>query len=125
MEFYAPLFGWEFNDVGFATMISGVPATAIISEATVDPGIRDRQAGVTAPPGFEDAIAWLVPLADRTADRWHVSFTVASRDESATLAEKLGARVVSSEDTEWTKTALVRDPQGAVFTQSQFTPPEG
>ena len=38
-------------------------------EATVDPGIRDRQAGVTAPPGFEDAIAWLVPLADRTADR--------------------------------------------------------
>ena len=124
VEFYAPLFGWEFNDVGFATMIRR-PGYGNHLEATVDPGIRDRQAGVTAPPGFEDAIAWLVPLADRTADRWHVSFTVASRDESATLAEKLGARVVSSEDTEWTKTALVRDPQGAVFTLSQFTPPEG
>ncbi len=124
MEFYAPLFGWEFNDVGFATMIRR-PGYGNHLEATVDPGIRDRQAGVTAPPGFEDAIAWLVPLADRTADRWYVSFTVASRDESATLAEKLGARVVSSEDTEWTKTALVRDPQGAVFTLSQFTPPEG
>ena len=94
-------------------------------EATVDPGIRERQAGVTAPPGFEDAIAWLAPLADGQSDHWHVTFTVADRDESAALAERLGATVVSREDTEWTKTALVRDPQGAVLTLSQFTPPEG
>ena len=121
---YGPLFGWEFDDVGFATMIRR-PGYGDHLEATVDPGIRERQAGVSAPPGFEDAIAWLVPLADGEADRWHVSFAVADRDESAALAERLGATVVSSEDTEWTKTALVRDPQGAVLTLSQFTPPAG
>ncbi len=32
-------------------------------EATVDPDIRTRQSEVAAPPGFEDAIAW-VALAD-------------------------------------------------------------
>ena len=123
VAFYGPLFGWEFDDVGFATMIRR-PGYGDHLEATVDPGIRERQAGVSAPPGFEDAIAWLAPLAGAQSDHWHVSFTVADRDESAALAERLGATVVSSEDTEWTKTALVRDPQGAVFTLSQFTPPE-
>jgi predicted enzyme related to lactoylglutathione lyase len=56
-------------------------------------------------------------------DHWHVTFTVASRDESAVTAERLGAVVISSDDTEWTKTALIRDPQGAELTLSQFTPP--
>jgi uncharacterized protein len=31
--------------------------------------------------------------------------------------------VISSDDTEWTKSALIRDPQGAELTLSQFTPP--
>ena len=119
--FYAPLFGWEFDDVGFATLMRRRGYGDHL-EATVDPGIRDRQAGV-APPGFEDAIGWLVPLGDGQADHWHVSFAVADRDASAALAERLGATVVASEDTQWTKTALVRDPQGAEFTLSQFTPP--
>jgi hypothetical protein len=52
-----------------------------------------------------------------------VSFTVASRDDSAATAEKLGAVVLSSEDSEWTKSALIHDPQGAQLTLSQFTPP--
>jgi uncharacterized protein len=58
-------------------------------------------------------------------DHWHVSFTVADRDKSVSVAEKLGATVISTEDTEWTKAALIRDPQGAELTLSQFTPPEG
>jgi hypothetical protein len=33
--------------------------------------------------------------------------------------------VISSDDTEWTKSALIRDPQGAQLTLSQFTPPDG
>jgi hypothetical protein len=33
--------------------------------------------------------------------------------------------VISSDDTEWTRTALIRDPQGAELTLSQFTPPGG
>ena len=121
--FYAPLFGWEFDDIGFATMIRR-PGYGDHLAATVDPGIRDRQEDISAPPGFADAIGWLAPLANGH-DHWHVTFTVASRDESMATAERLGAVVISSDDTDWTKTALIRDPQGAELTLSQFTPPGG
>ncbi|HEY6650028.1 MAG TPA: VOC family protein [Mycobacterium sp.] len=107
--------------MGFATMIRR-PGYGDHLAATVDPGIRKRQEGISAPSGFADAIAWLAPLAGGD-DHWHVSFTVASRDESTAAAEKLGAVVISSDDTEWTKAALIRDPQGAELTLSQFTPP--
>jgi uncharacterized protein len=120
--FYAPLFGWELTDVGFGTMIRR-PGYGDHLAATVDPGIRERQDGISAPPGFEDAIGWLIPL-DEGSDHWHVTFTVADRDDSVAVAEKLGATVISSEDTEWTKSALIRDPQGAELTLSQFTPTE-
>jgi hypothetical protein len=33
--------------------------------------------------------------------------------------------VISSDDTDWTKSAHIRDPQGAELTLSQFTPPTG
>jgi predicted enzyme related to lactoylglutathione lyase len=120
-RFYAPLFGWEFDDVVFATMIRR-PGYGDHLAATIDPGIAERQDDISAPPGFADAIGWLAPLANG-GDHWHVTFTVASRDEAAAAAEKLGAVVISSDDTEWTRTALVRDPQGAELTLSQFTPP--
>jgi uncharacterized protein len=121
--FYAPLFGWVFEDLGIATLVRR-PGYGDHLEATVDPGIRDRQAGVAAPPGFEDAVAWVTPSAAGAADRWHVSFAVEDRDDSASRAERLGATVVACEDTDWTRTALVRDPQGAELTLSQFTPPQ-
>jgi uncharacterized protein len=119
--FYARLFGWEFDELGFATMIRR-PGYGDHLAATVDPGIRERQESISAPPGFADAIAWLAPLTS-DQDHWHVTFSVASRDDSAATAEKLGAVLISSEDTEWAKTALIRDPQGAELTLSQFTPP--
>jgi hypothetical protein len=117
---YTPIFGWEFDDIGFATMIRR-PGYGDHLAATVDPGIHERQEGISAPPGFADAIGWLAPLGNGH-DHWHVTFTVASRDESAATAERLGAVVISSDDTEWTKTARIRDPQGAELTLSQFTP---
>ncbi len=118
--FYASLFGWQFDDVGFATMIRR-PGYGDHLEATVDPGIQERQDGISAPPGFADAVGWLVPR-DGGDDRWHVTFTVADRDVSVATAEKLGATVIKSDDTEWTKSADIRDPQGAELTLSQFTP---
>jgi hypothetical protein len=36
-------------------------------------------------------------------------------------AERLGAVVISSDDTQWTKSVVIRDPQGAELTLSQFT----
>ena len=56
---------------------------------------------------------------------WQVSFTVADRDASAATAEELGGTVLDTEDAEWTKTATIRDPQGAELVLSQFTPPKG
>jgi uncharacterized protein len=119
--FYAPLFGWEFDDIGFATMIRR-PGYGDHLAATVDPGIFERQDSISAPPGFADAIGWLVPMVNGR-DHWHVTFTVESRDEAAATAERLGAVVISSDDTQWTRTALIRDPQGAELTLSEFSPP--
>jgi hypothetical protein len=73
-NFYGPLFGWEFDDGGFATMIRR-PGYGDHLAATVDPGIFERQDGISAPPGFADAIGWLAPLANGQ-DQWHVTFTV-------------------------------------------------
>ncbi|HEX5969877.1 MAG TPA: VOC family protein [Intrasporangium sp.] len=118
--FYGGVFGWVFDDLGFATMIRQ-PGYGDHLAATSDPGIRERQSGDTAPPGFADAFGWLV-VAQEDHPHWHVTFTVADRDDAAASAERLGASVVSSTDTEWTRDAQLRDPQGAVFTVSQYSP---
>ncbi len=124
MAFYTPLFGWRAADLdqGAGTMLQ-VPGYGDHLAATVDPGIHERQA--SAPAGFADVIGGLVVIGDGETPRWHVTFTVADRDDCAGAAERLGATVVSSSDNMWTKDALVRDPQGAEFTVSQFTPPDG
>ena len=77
---------------------------------------------MAAPPGFEDAIAWLVPIGPDERPHWHVSFAVADRDQAVRDAQRLGAEVLAQDDTDWTRTALIRDPQGAELTASQFTP---
>lgn len=117
-RFYGPLFGWVFDDIGFATLVRRTGYGEHLA-ATVDPGIHERQSAVEAPAGFADAVAWLMAQPGGT-EHWHVTFTVADRDESADAAEKLGGTVLSAEATDWTKTATVRDPQGAVLTLSQF-----
>ncbi len=118
--FYSDVFGWQISDLGFATMIS-VPGYGDHLAATVDPDIFDRQK--SAPPGFADSIGWLVETSGRDEPHWHVTFAVADRDETASTAERLGATVVSTATDDWTRTAIIRDPQGAEFTASQFTPP--
>ena len=75
------------------------------------------------PPGFEDAIAWLAVEPEGGRGHWQVTFAVADRDSSAATVETLGGTVVATEETEWTKTATVRDLQNAQFVLSQFTPP--
>jgi predicted enzyme related to lactoylglutathione lyase len=120
--FYSAVFGWSVDDLGLAMMIC-LPGYGDHLEATSDPEIRTRQAGVAAPPGFADAIGWLAPVGADEQPHWHVSFTVADRDATATAAERLGGTVLGRTDSDWTRDALIRDPQGGVFTVSQFTPP--
>jgi predicted enzyme related to lactoylglutathione lyase len=124
IAFYEKAFGWQASDLGFATMI-GQPGYGDHLERTVDPDIRTRQAGTQVPPGFEDAIAWVVRTGLDEAPHWHVSFAVADRDQTVADASRLGANVLRQDDTLWTRTALIRDPQGAEFTASQFAPPSG
>jgi predicted enzyme related to lactoylglutathione lyase len=123
-RFYGSVFGWVFVDFGqelkSATMIQ-VPGYGDHLAATVDPGIHERQA--SAPPGYADVIGGLAPARD-LGPHWHVTFTVADRDEAAATAESLGATVLARTENDWTRQAVVRDPQGAVFTASQFTPLE-
>ena len=122
-RFYVSVFGWEFDDLGFGTLIR-CPGYGDHLAATVDPDIRERQASDVTPTRFEDAIGWLAPAHDDEPPHWHVSFTVGDRDHSAAAAERLGGTVLSITDSNWTREALVRDPQGGVFTASQFIPPD-
>ena len=122
IDFYVEVFGWAVQDLGFATMLRS-PGYGDHLEATVDPDIRARQAGGGAPPGFEDAIGWVLPLEAGARPYWDVAFSVADRDATVDSARRLGAEVIGTEDSQWTRTAVIRDPQGALFTASQFTPP--
>jgi predicted enzyme related to lactoylglutathione lyase len=121
LAFYTPLFGWQADDMQGPQMLR-VPGYGDHLESTVDPDIRTRQA--SAPAGFADVIGGIQPTEAGEAPHWHVTFAVADRDEAAARAEQLGATVVSTAVTPWTRIALVRDPQGAEFTASQFTPPD-
>ena len=123
-KFYGQVFGWEFDDLGFSTMVR-CPGYGDHLASTIDPDIHERQSGVGVPPGFADAIGWVNPARDDIDPGWRVTFTVADRDETATRAEALGGKVVRRGDTEWTKDAVILDPVGGEFTASQFTPPEG
>ena len=115
------MFGWVFDDLGFAVMIR-VPGYGDHLAATTDPGIHERQSGVMVPPGFADAIGWVAEPTDAVPPQWHVTITVDDRDAVAARAESLGGTVLSSSDSDWTHDAVVRDPQGALFSASQFEP---
>jgi uncharacterized protein len=121
IAFYTQVFGWKFDDIGFATMIRQ-PGYGDHLAATSDPGIHERQSGDQVPPGFADAFGWLATAQEGQKPHWHVTFTVADRDDSAEAAEQLDATVLSTTDTDWTRDAQIRDPQGAVFTLSQYSP---
>jgi predicted enzyme related to lactoylglutathione lyase len=123
IDFYVEVFGWAVDDLDFAPMVRA-PGYGDHLEATVDPGIRARHRAGGAPPGFSDAISFVVPPARGMQPHWHVAFSVADRDAAVATAERLGAEVIGAEDTQWTRTALIRDPQGAVFTASQFRGPQ-
>lgn len=119
--FYGEVFGWETMDAGGGAVMWRQPGYGTHLEATVDPDIRARQAH--APEGFADVVAGLVSTTDPPS-HWSVVFTVADRDDAVVVARRLGAEVMSTEETMWTREAVIRDPQGAELTLSQFAPPD-
>lgn len=117
--FYARVFPWRFVDLGFGTVIQ-VPGYGDHLASTSDPGIHERQS--FAPAGFADVVSGVEP-AGALGVGWQVRFGVADRDRAAEVAQSLGAEVVQLSETGWTRELVVRDPQGALFTATQFTPP--
>ncbi|MCQ6271215.1 VOC family protein [Pseudarthrobacter sp. R1] len=122
IAFYEDAFGWQVDDVGFGLMVRR-PGYGDHLEATIYPDIRTQHAEIAAPPGFDDAIAWVVATDAGEPPHWHVTFAVADRDQAVADAIRLGAEILRQYDTGWTREALIRDPQGATFSASEFTPP--
>jgi predicted enzyme related to lactoylglutathione lyase len=130
--FYGAVFGWETTSMdlgdGRTSTFWRVPGYGKFLQQ-FDPDLLTRQADVHAPEGFEDAVAWLVPmtsdqLADDAPPHWSVAFAVADTDATvATAIEFGGDVVVPTFDAPYVRTAVLRDPQGAVFTASAFVPP--
>lgn len=119
LRFYGPLLGWERTDDLGAGM-ARVPGYGDHLARTVDPGIHERQAAV--PPGFADVAAGVLPTGGPA--RWSVAFAVSDRDAAVQAAERSGARILSTEDGEWSKEATIRDPFGAELVVAQFDPPD-
>jgi uncharacterized protein len=128
--FYRAVFGWEATTIvtgnGGFTMWRRPGYGDFLAER--DPALRERQAAGGAPEGFEDAVAWLIPMTDGqfpedTPAHWSTTFAVDDADTVAEQAEKLGGKVLAPPfDAPWVRMTVLSDPQGAVFTASKFVP---
>jgi len=128
--FYGAVFGWEPAPVrfgGYAATMWRLPGYGDTLEQ-INPGVRERHAASSAPEGFSDAIGWLLALtpdqvAAGVAPRWAVTFAVDGTDAVAERADKLGGAIVTPpHDAGPTRLAVLRDPQGARFSISTYTP---
>jgi predicted enzyme related to lactoylglutathione lyase len=118
--FYGAVFGWEAMPMGEGVLMWRVPGYGD-RLAELDPRLRARHAEAGIPPGFSDAVAWLVP-GERAV--WTVTFAVDDTDAVAARAAELGGAVATAPyDQGPARVAVLRDPQGAEFTVSRFTPP--
>jgi len=127
--FYGAVFGWEATPFeGDGPTMWRMPGYGDFLELR-DPDVRSRQDDVGAPPGFEDAIAWLMPMtSDQFPDdvplHWSVTFAVDDTDAVVARASELGGNVlVPPFDAPFVRSAVISDPQGAVLTASKFVPP--
>jgi predicted enzyme related to lactoylglutathione lyase len=123
-RFYGAVFDWEFDASGFGTSIMiRRPGYSDYLE-TIDPGVKARHAASGAPPGFSDAIAWIDPIDGAGEPGWNITFTVEDADASAARTKQLGGTVLAEPfDVPWQRLTVIRDPQGATATLSQFKPP--
>jgi uncharacterized protein len=124
-EFYRAVFGWEILGLDGGFEMWTLPGYGAFLEE-INPGTRERMGEVGAPEGFENVVASLNPIpADQpdTPPHWGVTFAVDDADAIAEKAAELGGTVVAEPfDAPWVRTTVIIDPQGAIFTASQFVP---
>jgi predicted enzyme related to lactoylglutathione lyase len=123
--FYGAVFGWEADWAEDEWSFFRVPGYGDYLERS-NPGLRRQLAENDAPPGFEDATAWLMSMAGQpegTPPNWGVTFAVDDADATAARAAELGGRVVVEPfDSPPVRMAVLSDPQGAVFTVGKYDP---
>ena len=126
MEFYDRMFGWtadEVGDEGYAMiyrpgygehLARSDPGSTSASRVRRRAVVR-RRSRLAEPDGGR-------PVPAGTPAHWGITFAVADADASAERAKELGGTAVTPPfDTEWTRTTILADPDGCVFTASQFT----
>ena len=128
--FYGTVFGWEAETLDYGegqTTMWRLPGYGDFLERR-DPDLRRRMAADGAPEGFEDAVAWLIPMTsdqypDDVPPHWNVTFAVDDADAVADRAAKLGGQVrVPPFDAPFVRMTVVSDPQGAAFTACKYVP---
>lgn len=123
-EFYGAVFGWVAERSSFGDDESAMVRVPGYGDflAERDPDLRRRHAEAGVPPGFSDAIAWMLP--GDGPPRWSVTFAVDDPDAIAARADELGgAVVVAPYDVGPVRLGVLRDPQGAEFAVSRYTAP--
>jgi predicted enzyme related to lactoylglutathione lyase len=122
--FYGTVFGWKTLAMPAGVMWTLPGYGDHLEERS--PGLRDQMAQMGAPDGFIDVVAALNRIADddsETPAHWSVTFGVDDADATARKARELGGEIVAGPvDAPWTRSAVIRDPQGATFIASQFVP---
>jgi len=122
--FYRAVFDWTMLDLPAGLMWT-LPGYGDHLEQN-RPGLREQMAQMAAPDGFIDVVAAVNPIADddsQTRAHWSVTFGVDDVDAAAKKASQLGGEVVAGPvDVPWSRTAVIKDPQGAEFIVSQFVP---
>lgn len=122
-RFYGAVFGWTTLDLGSGEFWT-LAAYGDYLEA-LTPGTRERTAAMGA-AGFEDVLAAITEIADDDHDspaHWGVTFGTDDADAAAAKAKELGGTVVvPPTDAPYSRLTVLRDPQGATFSASQFVP---
>jgi predicted enzyme related to lactoylglutathione lyase len=123
--FYRAVFGWQVLGMGGAFQAWVLPGYGDHLEQN-DPGLRQRMADSGAPPGFEDVVASIIPIADHQPDmpaHWGITFAVDDADVTAAKTTELGGTVIAPPfDAPWVRMTVLADPQGARFIASKFVP---
>jgi predicted enzyme related to lactoylglutathione lyase len=88
-----------------------------------DPALRERHADESVPPGFSDAVGWMLRVEPGTPAHWAVTFAVADTDATVEHAVRLGAAVTVAPYTEPpVRAAELLDPQGVAFAVNTYYP---
>lgn len=121
-RFYGAIFGWKTFELGGDLWT--LPGYGDYLE-TLTPGIRKMTAEMDA-AGFEDVVAAINPLTDNQPDtpaHWSVTFSTDDADATSAKAADLGGKIVVPPfDAPYVRTAVLEDPQGAMFLVSKFVP---